>query len=93
MIEVLLVLAFPFTVIGWAFTTGLAVGLSMNGDQCALALDRFIGTCTIPGHAVNRKQRPWLEAFINWLHRDDHYCAKAYLSEMHTIQDLPDFRN
>lgn len=89
----------PFAVIGWAFTVLLISGLIINGAQCAIALDQFIGTCLIAGAMADETISAWAhrnhhartEKIINWVFNDPLHCAKAYVSEMRGIQNAPDY--
>jgi hypothetical protein len=90
----------PFAVIGWLFITALTIGLIVNGFQCAIALDQFVGTCIIKGAMADETISAWThrgshkrtERFINWLFNDPNHCAKAYVSEMRGLQNAPDYR-
>jgi hypothetical protein len=90
----------PFAVIGWAFIILLIAGLLINGRQCAIALDQFIGTCIITGAMADETISAWAhrrhhkrtEQLINWIFQDQQHCAKAYISEMRGIQTAPDYR-
>lgn len=90
----------PFAVIGWLFFTLLLAGLILNGKQCAIALDQFIGTCIIAGHMADETISAWahrnhqyrIEQLINWLFNDPNHCAKSYISEMRGDQNNPIYR-
>ena len=90
----------PYAIVGLVFISLLTTGLIINGKQCAIALDQFIGTCVIAGHMADetisawahRKQHKRTECLINWLFRDDQHCAKAYLSEMDGAQNALEYR-
>lgn len=43
----------PLAIVGWAFIVLLTAGLVINGRQCAIALDQFVGTCLIAGHMAD----------------------------------------
>lgn len=87
-------------VIGACFLLLLTTGLLINGKQCAIALDQFVGTCLRKGHMADetisawahREQHKRTEAFINWLFRDQDHCTKAYLSEMEGTQNPQEYR-
>lgn len=89
-----------FAVIGACFLLLLTTGLLINGKQCAIALDQWVGTCLRKGHMADETISAWAhrehhyrtERFINWLFRDDLHCAKAYLSEMNGAQNAPEYR-
>lgn len=93
-------LTLPFAFIGWLFVCLLFAGLLMNGKQCAIALDQFVGTCIIAGHMADetisawahRRQHPRTERLINWLFRDQNHCAKAYLREMDGAQNAAEYK-
>lgn len=98
--ELIIYLLVPYALVGWLFMSMLIIGLLINGKQCAIALDQFVGTCTIVGHMADetisawahREQHRRTERLINWLFRDDQHCAKAYLSEMDGAQNAPEYR-
>lgn len=85
----------PLACIGLLFICLMSAGLLLNGKQCAIALDQFVGTCLITGHMADetisawahRKQHYRTERLINWLFRDQDHCAKAYISEMTGVQN------
>ena len=68
----------PLAIIGAMFLVLLMTGLLVNGKQCAIALDQFVGTCLRPGHKSDETISAWAhrchhrraEQFINWLFRD-----------------------
>lgn len=90
----------PYAFIGLMFISLLTTGLIINGKQCAIALDQFIGTCVIAGHMADetisawahRKQHKRTECLINWLFRDDMHCAQAYVAEMASTQNAKEYR-
>lgn len=100
MIDMVFYAIVPFAFIGWIFTALLAFGLALNGMQCAIAFDQFVGTCIISGAMADETISAWThrnhhartERLINWLFQDPHHCAKAYVSEMRGIQNSPDYR-
>ena len=89
-----------FGLIGWLFVVLTSIGLAVNGKQCAIALDQFVGTCIIVGHMADetisawahRKQHKRIERAINFLFRDPNHCAQAYISEMKGSQNAPEYR-
>lgn len=88
-----------FGVVGWVFVIMITIGLAVNGKQCAIALDQFVGTCIIVGHMADetisawahRKQHKRTERLINFIFRDLNHCADAYISEMRGNQNAPIF--
>lgn len=84
-------------IIGASFLMLLTTGLVMNGKQCAIALDQWVGTCLRKGHmadetisaAAHRNGWKRTERFINWLFHDPMHCAKAYIAEMDGTQNDP----
>lgn len=89
-----------FGLIGWLFVVLTSIGLAVNGKQCAIALDQFVGTCIIVGHMADetisawahRKQHKRTERMINWLFRDDLHCARAYIAELVGTQNAAEYR-
>lgn len=87
-------------IIGACFLLLLTTGLLINGKQCAIALDQWVGTCLRKGHMADetisawahREQHKRIERAINWLFRDPDHCAKAYLSEMDGAQNAQEYR-
>lgn len=87
-------------VIGACFLMLLTTGLLINGKQCAIALDQWVGTCLRKGHMADETISAWAhrerhlrtERLINWLFCDPLHCAKAYVSEMRGTQNAPDYR-
>lgn len=100
LIELMYLSLFPFAMVGYGFTVLIVAGLLLNGKQCAIAFDQFIGTCIIDGHKADETISAWAhrerhvrtERFINWLFRDPLHCAKAYVSEMEGTQNAPEYR-
>lgn len=41
---------------------------------------------------AHRKHHKRIEQAINWIFRDAHHCAKAYLSEMRGTQNAPEYK-
>ena len=90
-------IAIALGLIGWLFVTLTAIGLAINGKQCAIALDQFVGTCIIVGHMADETISAWAhrgqhkrtERLINWLFNDPNHCAMAYISEMRGAQNAP----
>jgi len=88
-------------IIGAAFLLLLSAGLVLNGKQCAIALDQWVGTCLRKGHMADETISAWAhrerhvrtERLINWLFRDPLHCAKAYISEMEGRQNAEEYRN
>lgn len=91
----------PFTIIGLSFAMLLLTGLLLNGKQCAIALDQWVGTCLIAGHMADETISAWahrdhhrrIEWLINKLFSDDMHCAKAYVAEMKHEQNAQEYRN
>ncbi len=89
-----------FGLIGWLFVVLTSIGLAVNGKQCAIALDQFVGTCIIVGHMADetisawahRKHHKRTERLINWLFNDPNHCAIAYINEMNRSQNAPEYR-
>ncbi|WP_150428863.1 hypothetical protein [Dechloromonas sp. CZR5] len=87
-------------IIGAGFIVLLIAGLLMNGKQCAISLDQFVGTCLRRGHMADETISAWahrcqhhrLERFINWIFRDPNHCALAYVSEMRGDQNAREYR-
>lgn len=100
MFEFLHAIAIALDLIGWLFVTLTAIGLAINGKQCAIALDQSVGTCFIAGHMADETISAWAhrkyhkrtERFINWLFNDPNHCAQAYISEMKGAQNAPEYR-
>ena len=90
-----------FALVGWLFIVLTVIGLAVNGKQCAIALDQFVGTCIIVGHMADetisawahRKQHKRTERLINFIFRDQNHCAAAYISEMDGAQNVPIYHN
>lgn len=89
----------PFALIGIGFLMLLVAGLLMNGKQCAIALDQWVGTCLIAGHMADETISAWAhrgrhkrtELLINWLFMDPNHCAAAYVSEMDGAQNAQEY--
>lgn len=89
-----------FGLIGWLFVVLTSIGLAVNGKQCAIALDQFVGTCIIVGHMADETISAWAhrgqhtrtERLINLLFRDPNHCAQAYISEMKGSQNAPEYQ-
>lgn len=87
--------------IGATFLLLLSAGLVLNGKQCAIALDQWVGTCLRKGHMADETISAWahrehhkhIEKIINFIFRDPNHCAKAYLSEMEGTQNAEEYRN
>lgn len=90
----------PFALIGLGFLMLLVAGLLINGKQCAIALDQFVGTCLIAGHYADETISAWahrrhhkrVEALINWVFRDPNHCAMSYVSEMRGTQNAGEYK-
>lgn len=90
----------PFALIGLGFLMLLVAGLLINGKQCAIALDQFVGTCLIAGHYADETISAWAhrrhhkrtEALINWLFSDPNHCAMSYVSEMRGTQNAGEYK-
>ncbi len=101
MFEFLHSIAFALGLIGSLFVGMLLIGLLINGKQCAIALDQFVGTCIIVGHMADETISAWAhrghhkqtERLINWLFADPLHCAAAYVSEMDGAQNAKEYRN
>jgi hypothetical protein len=90
----------PLTIIGGLLVAMLLAGLVMNGKQCAIALDQFVGTCVIAGHMADETISAWAhrnhhkrtERLINRLFNDPLHCAASYISEMQGAQNAKEYR-
>jgi len=65
-----------------------------------IAIDQLIAVVflgTMPDETISAMahRRGWkkTEAFINWLFRDPHHCAMAYIAEMSGAQNAKEYRN
>ena len=64
-----------------------------------IALDQlfavvFLGTMPDETISAAAHRRGWkkTEAVINWLLRDEHHCAKAYIAEMNGMQNAKEYK-